>query len=282
MTKVVIGGCGYVGTRLAELLIDKGDEVLAIRRRPPAETSPIRWASADLAEPNSLSSLDLECDFAVYCAAADEPTEGSYTRAYVQGLNHFLERLKECSPQIRRVVFTSSTGVYGQDDGSWVSEESPTKPVRFTGQKVLEGEKLLMESGLPGIVVRFGGIYGPGRDRLLRMISEGRVQLTDTPSFTNRIHREDCARSILHLLHIENPQFAYNGVDNDPSDRNEVYSWLAEQLGVHLEKEEDQLGSGPSGKRIRNNRLVESGYRFVYPTFREGYAEFIKEWLEKK
>ncbi len=275
MGSVVIAGCGYVGTRLGEILTKEGHQVSGIRRSENSLPPSFRLIQADLTDPSSLKTIDLSFDLAVYCAAADARTELAYDHAYVVGLQNFLTALKEISPNIRRVVFASSTGVYGQDDGGWVDEESDTKPESFTGKKVLEGESVLLDSGLPGIVVRFGGIYGPGRTRLIAAVREGRVALTESPAFTNRIHREDCARSVSHLLKIKNPRTIYNGVDSLACDRNEVHAWLAVQLGVQLEKEPVPSVRPPSGKRCRNERLIASGFKFVYPSFREGYTEVI-------
>src|SRR5690606_24982960 len=112
--------------------------------------------------------------------------------------------LLECrairSSPVRRVLFASSTAVYGQDDGSWVDETSPTEPRRFTGRCLLEAEALLAGSGLGFSNVRFAGIYGPGRGRLLSQVLDGSAVFGSEPHITNRIHRDDCAGFLQHLI----------------------------------------------------------------------------------
>ncbi len=275
MGRVVIAGCGYVGMRLGEILSAEGHEIWGIRRDPSSLPPAIRHLKADLTDPQSLVRIDLHCDWAVYCAAAEGHTENAYQRAYGIGLRSFLNQLQRSRVHPKRVIFTSSTGVYGQDDGTWVEEESPTEPKDFSGRWVLEGERILRNSGLPGIILRLGGIYGPGRTHLLERIRTGNPSNTEPPTYTNRIHREDCARSLVHLLNIENPFPVYNGVDCQPSTRDAVSAWIAQRMGLKSEIT-DSPGSGPPrGKRVRNTRLIESGYRFLYPSFKEGYGEMI-------
>lgn len=275
MSKTIIAGCGAVGSRLGELLAARGDQVVGVRRTSGFLPSCIEPLILDLTDPNALASADLACDFAVYCAAADAQTEFAYHSAYVLGLRNFLERLKTSAPSLQRVIFTSSTGVHGQNDGEWVDEGSPANPKGFTGQKVLDGERLLFDSGLPGVAIRFGGIYGPQRNRLLSSILEGRIPLTKGPVYSNRIHLEDCARSLLHLLEMERPESVYLGVDGDPADRNEVIRWICQRTGASLSEVDPESTCRPTGKRCLNDRLRASGFEFSIPTFREGYGAML-------
>ena len=275
MGRVVIAGCGYVGTRVGEILAEEGHLVWGIRRNPTSLPPSIQPIRADLSQGDRWVPPRAEFDMAVYSASPDAPNDTEYERVFVNGLIHFLAQLKDCSPDLRRILFVSSTGVYGDSKGNWVDEECPTEPEGFSGRRVLEGEKLLLDSGLPGLVVRLGGIYGPQRASLVEKIRTRRVQLAPAPRFSNRIHREDCARAIAHLSKIENPRRIYNVVDSYPCDRNVVYEWIAQRLEVTLDREENPRFPTLSGKRCRNRRLIESGYRFLYPSFREGYAELI-------
>lgn len=275
MPKTIIAGCGAVGSRLGELLARRGDRVVGVRRTPGLLPSCIEPLILDLSDPNALASADLDCDRAVYCAAADAQTESAYHSAYVLGLRNFLERLKTLAPRLQRVIFTSSTGVHGQNEGEWVDEDSPANPTGFTGQKVLEGEFILFDSGLPAVAVRFGGIYSAKRNRLLSSILEGRVPLTRGPVYSNRIHLEDCARSILHLLEMERPESVYLGVDCDPGDRNEVIRWICRRTGAPLPAVDPASTGRVTGKRCRNDRMRASGFEFSYPSFREGYGAML-------
>jgi nucleoside-diphosphate-sugar epimerase len=171
-------------------------------------------------------------------------------------------------------VFVSSTSVYGQSAGEWVDETSPTEPRAFSGRRVLEGEALARASGTQSVAVRFGGIYGPGRTRLLDEVAAGRARWRPG-HFTNRIHRDDCAGVLQHVLELAAPESVYLGVDCEPAEERTVFSWLAGRVGVEdpAPESEAMRSRGAGSKRCSNRRLLESGYDFVYPTFREGYGE---------
>ncbi|MHC4895149.1 MAG: Rossmann-fold NAD(P)-binding domain-containing protein [Planctomycetota bacterium] len=174
-------------------------------------------------------------------------------------------------------MFVSSTAVYGQADGEWVDEDSPTEPEGFNGRVLLEAEALLDACPSRTTSLRLGGIYGPGRTRLVESVLNGEMDLPAGPAaHTNRIHRDDAALAIVHLLELDEPDSIYNGVDRDPADRREVLTWLADRLDVPR----PTVGSGTSAssrgnKRVKSDRLVESGFEFRYPTFREGYESVI-------
>lgn len=276
-SRILIAGCGDVGTRLGEELVAVGHRVWGLRRGTDKLPPSLRPIAADLTDPSSLENLP-EVDLIAYTAAAGGRDEAAYQRAYVDGVRNLLEALEGHS--IRRVFFTSSTGVYGQDDGSEVDESSPTEPSRFTGTKVLEGERLLRASPFPSTSVRLSGIYGPGRTRLLDMVRSGRATLTPEPSYTNRIHADDAAGFLAHLvareLRGEPVEEIYVGVDDEPAEKNTVLLWLADRLGAP----EPEMGDGSPGrggnKRCRNDRLKATGYTLRHPTFRDGYGAMIE------
>jgi nucleoside-diphosphate-sugar epimerase len=180
----------------------------------------------------------------------------------------------------RRVAFVSSTGVYAQCNGEWVDETSETKPTDFTGKLMLEGERIFLESGFNASVIRFGGIYGPGRDRTIRSVRDGTARLPAAPSFINLIHREDCAGALEHLLFSDAQLGIYIGVDDEPVDRRILYTWVAEQLGLSappVQTEEPGGRAARSNKRCTNAKLKTSGYEFRYPTFRDGLLPILHD-----
>lgn len=285
--RILIAGCGYVGRALAEALAAEGHEVFGLRRRPEGLPPPIRLVAADLSRPETLRALPDEVDLLFYTAAADGGDDAAYRIAYVDGVRHVLDRYGARPP--RRLLFTSSTGVYAQDDGRWVDEDSPAEPQGFSGRRLLEGEKLLAECGLDAIVLRLGGIYGPGRTRLIESVRSGRALIRPGgPVYTNRIHRDDCAGALAHLAFLASPASRYVGVDHEPADEADVLRWLAARLGVAPLGEatrEDEAASpapgaearrGRANKRCRSDRLQASGYRFRFPTFREGYDAVLR------
>jgi nucleoside-diphosphate-sugar epimerase len=143
---------------------------------------------------------------------------------------------------------------------------------------LLESEVVAQTAGPTAVCVRFGGIYGPGRTRLIDGVRRGDVPIAPYPSYTNRIHRDDCAGVLRHLARLERPERVYVGTDRDPADQRDVVRWLAERVGAPAPRVESaEVGDGKQarGKRCRSDRLVASGYRFIYPTFREGYAALL-------
>jgi len=273
--RILVAGCGYVGSALAARLADDGHAVWGLARRPRDLPAGVRPLAADLGDPAALADLPPGLDAVFYTAAAEEGGEDAYRTAYVLGLGHLLDALeRDGSP--RRVFFTSSTAVYGQSDGSWVDETSPAEPPGHRGRILLEAEARLGASPIAGCAVRLGGIYGPGRTRLLERVRAGTATLPRGPEYTNRIHRDDCAGALRHLLGLERPEPLYLGVDDDPADRRVVLRWLAERLGVPPPREAPEGAAPAAGKRCRNARLRASGYRFRYPTFREGYAPLLR------
>jgi nucleoside-diphosphate-sugar epimerase len=280
--RVLIAGCGYVGSALGRRLCDAECEVFGLRRTTVGLADGILPVAADLSESATLRAIPSRLDAVVYTAAADGFSEAAYNAAYVQGLRNLLHALAEQEQSPRRILFTSSTAVYGQNEGEWVDEMSPTEPQGFAGRCLLEGERLLLTCRYPSLVVRLGGVYGPGRTRLIESVRSGTARLREgPPRYTNRIHRDDCAGVLAHLLGLAAPKPMYLGVDCEPADEAVVLGWLAERLGVSP----PQSGTGrgtPNGrsrgnKRATNDRLLASGYRFLFPTFREGYGALLQE-----
>lgn len=277
--RVLVAGCGYVGTALAEQLAAAGHEVWGLRRSPQEPSGGVTFIAADLSRPETLEALPEGLDLVAYTTAADERSEAAYREAYVEGPRNLLAALKAQGQAVQRVAFTSSTGVYGQNQGEWVDESSPTEPTSFTGRILLEGEQVFLEqSPFPAIVLRLSGIYGPGRTRLIDRVRSGEVRRLEEPRYTNRIHRDDCAGALRHLLLLSEPKSLYIGVDEEPADLSDVYDWLSQELGQGpVPVQDPPEGPVRTGKRCRGQRLRESGYRFAYSTFREGYREMLGE-----
>jgi len=279
--RCLIAGCGYVGSALAARRVAAGDTVFGLRRRPEGLPEGVRPVAVDLADARAVATaLPPDLDAVVYAVSADSRDLADYRRAYVEGLAHVLEALPRPGP---RVLFTSSTSVYGQDDGSWIDEASPTEPARETGRIVLEGEARLAGSGLAGAVLRLGGIYGPGRTRLLESVRSGAARLPAREVPTNRIHRDDAAGALDHLLKLPEVDPVYLGVDDEPADLGTVLRWMAGRLGLpEPPPEEPAEPGGAAGrgrrtrKRCRNGRLRAAGYTFRYPSFREGYDAILR------
>lgn len=284
--RVLIAGCGDVGGELGLALARAGRRVLALRRdagRVPAALEPL---GADLADPSTFPPWPADVDAIFYTAAADRSDEAAYRAAYVAGLQNLVSWIRAAGAlrSVRRLYFTSSTAVYGQERGEWVDERSETTPRHFTGRVLLEAEAFARSCGIPSTVVRLAGIYGPGRTRLVTGVRDGTLTCDDGPrTYSNRIHRDDCAGFLAHLaLEVPAPAPLYVGVDDEPTDRCTIYHWLAERLGAPSPHRPGAGSAGLAGarggsKRCRNEVLRSTGYRLRFPTFRDGYAALADE-----
>ncbi|MGB3680866.1 MAG: SDR family oxidoreductase [Rubrobacteraceae bacterium] len=285
--RVLIAGCGYVGSALGELLASGGHTVFGLRRDPASLPGTIAPVAADLSRPVASETLPAALDYVYYTASAGSPDDAAYRAAYVDGPANLLKALAPQQAGVRRLFLTSSTGVYSQKNGEWVDEDSPTEPEGQTGRRLLQGERVVAEGPLPATVVRLSGIYGPGRTqsiaRALGAVSDMSANATldeGPPAYTNRIHRDDCAGVLRHLMSLPSPAPLYLATDCEPTDLRTVARWLSAR-----QQESGPRQSGPrqSGKRRRankrcnNRRLLASGYEFRYPTFREGFAGLLDE-----
>ncbi|HRQ64455.1 MAG TPA: SDR family oxidoreductase [Xanthomonadaceae bacterium] len=276
--RCLIAGCGDVGSRLGVLLADRGWHSFGMRRRTERVPPPITAVAGDLTDPASLTDLPGDLDTLVFIAAPMVRTLETYRKTYLEGPRHLLAALGEQTRRLRRAIFVSSTSVYGDSGGQWVDERTSPRPQAFNGEIVLEAERLWARSGLPLTVVRLAGLYGPDRLWMIRRVQEvGATCQDDPPLWTNRIHVEDAARMLAHIIELDAPRPLYLGVDDEPATECAVMHWLAERLGVPEPRPASEpVRHGPLGNKRLSNRLIRAtGFEFMYPTFREGYAAVI-------
>ena len=278
MANVLIAGCGDIGCLLGKQLSQQGHTVFGLRRNIDALPDGIRPIQANLTTP--LHNLPEQIDYVFYMASAGKYRDCAYYQAYVLGLKNLISALKEQS--IKKLFFISSSSVFGQNDGEQVDESSPTDDSIFSTKRLLEGEEIALNSNINATVVRFGGIYGPGRTHLIDLIQAGTAHCMEDV-WSNRIHSDDCAGLLSHLLkcHEKDPSRVdslYVGVDNLPSLSYEVYDWLAEILcAPEADRNEPSEASRlmRSNKRISNAKIRATGYTFKYPTYKEGYLALL-------
>ncbi len=277
---LLIAGCGDVGSALAMQILNTGKfNVWGMRRTISALPEGVRPIQSDLTDSAKLGEWPEKIDYVVYAAAADSWGEEGYRNAYATGLTNVLDKLRSEGHTPKRVFFTSSTGVYHQSQGEWVDENSATSPTSFSGKIMLEAEQLLADSEFPGTSVRFGGIYGPGRDRMINRVKQGGGCASEPVIYGNRIHRDDCAGLLAFLISKDMDEAPleqiYLGVDDAPVPIHEVLQWLAEQLEVVLDN------SFPlpqrANRRCRNQRILDAGYPFIYSNYRAGYTALINQ-----
>ena len=276
---ILLAGCGDLGTEAGLRFAAAGHRVVGWRRSPSKLPPEIEGVAADLSSPD-LPPVPADTTAVVIAVAADSPTEAAYRAAYVDGLAHVLDALERDGVTPRRVLFVSSTAVYGDAGGGWVDESTTAAPGGFSGQTLLEAERLLAGrlSGTSSAVValRLGGIYGPGRTRLIDQVRTGAAIIPAVPRYTNRIHRDDAAGAIVRLCTMEDdPSPVYLGVDNDPAELGNVLRFLAAELGRDVPPTGDAGDPRGGNKRCSNALLRGTGYSFRYPTFREGYRDIL-------
>ncbi|ALI01252.1 2-dehydropantoate 2-reductase [Pseudomonas sp. FW306-02-F02-AA] len=277
---VLIAGCGDVGGRLATQLLASGWEVHGLRRDISRLPEGVIGVAGDLFNEDCPATWPVGAvDYLVYCAAATDHDEAGYRAAYVQGLQHVLEWLNDYGQAPKRLLFVSSSSVYGQQNGEWIDETSPTQAAGYSGRVMLEAEQIALNSGIPASLVRLTGIYGPGREWLLSQVRQGYRVAVDPPLYANRIHVDDAAGLLAFLLlraeRDEALDDCYIGVDDAPAPLAEVVGWLREYLGV-TEWSEDASVRRTGSKRCSNARAKALGWTPRYPSFREGYAAILE------
>lgn len=276
--KCLLVGFGDLGRRLARCLPHERYAITAVSRTAKTCSDSIELSQCDATNEAQVASLLKECfDVLVITLTPDDYNDAAYRRTYVQSMASLVAGLKAAPRPPRRVLFVSSTSVYGQRDGSWVDESSPTLPAGYAGQRLLEAESLLLDSGLPGCVVRFSGIYGPGRERLISQVRAGEGCAPEPVVYTNRIHADDCAAVLAHLIDYPGTLApVYLATDCEPAPLWTVKRWLAATMGVaERDWREEPVNARRGSKRCCNQLLLGTGYRFLYPTFREGYRQVL-------
>lgn len=273
--RVLFVGCGDLGLRTAHRLVARGDRVWALRRHPPADAhGAITWLQSDLTRPDTLRELPSDISHVVVSPAPDSRTEAAYRGVFVDGLRSVLAALD--TPRLQRLVFISSSAVYGDHHGAWIDEETPTNPVGFNGRILLEAENLLAAQAFSAVALRLAGIYGPGRLQLIERLRAGQLHAPyDPPHWANRIHIDDAAAAVEHLLYLPNAQSVYLGCDDTPLSLHTLYAYLATLVQANAPPD----GPGPAAvgsKKLSNARLRASGWRAQWPDAREGYAALLR------
>jgi len=272
--RVLLAGCGDLGARTARHLLARGDEVWALRRRPPtADDSGIRWLAGDLTQADSLADLPSGITQLVYSPTPDARDEAAYRAVFGEGLRHVLRAIQ--SDTLQRVLFVSSSAVYGEHGDAWVDEDTPADPPGFNGRVLLKAERWLAEQAMASTSLRLAGIYGPGRLQLIDRLRAGQARVPrKIPHWSNRIHIDDAAAAVAHLLAQVNLQSLYVGVDDTPLPMDVLYDHLAGLIGAERPAE----GPAPAGvgsKRLSNARLRGSGFECQWPDARDGYRALL-------
>ena len=277
MSTSLIIGCGYLGKRVAARWLAQSRRVFATTRQPTALPFDVEPIVCDVLRPASLHALPA-VDTVLYAIGFDRASGASMRSVYVDGLANVLAQL----PTPKRFIYVSSSSVYGQSDGGWVDESSPTEPTEESGRIVLEAEMLLRAKFSDAIILRFAGIYGPGRLLRQQTIERGEPIVGDADKWLNLIHVDDGARVILAAEERAQPSRTINVCDDHPVRRRWFYTTLARVLRApepHFVAPPPEQPTPPHEKgnrRVNNSRMKgELHVELRYPNFDQGISASV-------
>lgn len=280
MARILVVGAGDIGGNLAINLAKTGHEVWALRRSNVVLGEGVQMIQADVSEPETLLDMPDGVDILVYSVASPVFSKEGYHKYYYQGLRHVLNALKAQGQSPQHAFFTSSSSVYHQMDASWVDENSPTEPTSFSGKELLKTEQVLAKSFIPATSVRFPGIYGAGRNRMIEQARQGGYCDPSPEVWTNRVHRDDCVGILEFLinkvLNGEKIEPIYLASDSEPATLFDILEWMKDRIG-DVEPDYDlPEATRRANRRCSNKRLLEAGYKFKFANYQDGYDNALK------
>lgn len=275
--KILLISCGDVATEAGLRFAALGHEVTGWRRNSSKLPETLHRQDVDLQAEGPWPRIDPETRIVVLTPVPSSRDVPGYERAYLQVARKLVAALKEQAPELQRIIYVSSTAVSGGENGDWVDESTPAEPNRETSVVLARTEQVLVESGLPVTVLRASGIYGPGRNHLITQVRNGTAQLPFGSHWTNRIHRDDLARAIVHVAGLGDlAEQLYLVTDNEPAQLEEVFTFLAGELDLPT----PPAATEPSvrraaDRRIANSKLLSTGFTLAFPGYREGYRSVL-------
>ena len=284
-SSVLIVGCGDLGIRVGASLMKRGCSVTGVRRNTAQIPADFIGHAADYSEEGSLNfAAQQRPDYVLAIFNPADRSVSGYKAGFQAAMRNLLSGLGQHRP--RHILMTSSTRVFAEAEGGWVDETSALTMTDARALEIIAAERLLLDSGHAASVVRLAGIYGASGGRLLSRIRRGELCPAQPVSYTNRIHREDCAGFLIHLLDLADAgkplEPVYIGVDDLPAPRYEVESWLAREMGLDFERGSDLAPSqepirhnSAGHKRCSNTALHASRYQLIFPNYKNGYADLL-------
>ena len=291
--RILVVGYGKLGRRVAHNLSEK-HHVIAMKRSPIEQVGKVNMCFADVTNAESLkqalkTNVNDGIDYLIYCLSPSEYSEQGYRNAYLIGLQNVLRNLPNAN-RLQHIIFISSTSVYHHSNGEEVDENSICSPSNYSGKVLLEAESYLAGLNIASSAIRFSGIYGGNRSRLIEQVKhalENNEVLQAAPGYTNRIHEDDCLGFICHLIDLleqkQGLEDCYIGTDSCPVEQAEVYQFIADQFqSLDVNKQTPPLSievtdSAKSkrragSKRCNNDRMKQSAYVLKYRSYKDGYA----------
>jgi len=275
--KLLVIGCGKLGQKLGLLAKKTPLDLLGFKRKKITSTN-IRIEQQDIFDKSFFDKVKIHSpDFILYSLSADEQSEKSYQRNYVEGLKQVIKSIKYIN-NFQHLFFVSSTSVYGDNNDQFIDEFSETSPKNFRGTILLEAENLLNTVKFNSTVLRLSGIYGSGRNYMIKL-SQDAESWPKVDRWTNRINEDDAANFIIFLLNQclqgEIPEKLYLLTDKEPVTLFRLLNWIRQNLNL---KNKINITSDPIlGKRLRSSIIPSLKFEYKYPTYKQGYKELIQE-----
>jgi len=275
--KLLVIGCGKLGQKLGLLAKKTPLDLLGFKRKKITSTN-IRIEQQDIFDKSFFDKVKIHSpDFILYSLSADEQSEKSYRRNYVEGLKQVIKSIKYIN-NFQHLFFVSSTSVYGDNNDQFIDEFSETSPKNFRGTILLEAENLLNTVKFNSTILRLSGIYGSGRNYMIKL-SQDAESWPKVDRWTNRINEDDAANFIIFLLNQclqgEIPEKLYLLTDKEPVTLFRLLNWIRQNLNL---KNKINITSDPIlGKRLRSSIIPSLKFEYKYPTYKQGYKELIQE-----
>ncbi len=269
--RLAVLGAGYIGSATARALAARGDLVWAVRRRAHPPEPGITWLAGDITS-GVIEGLPASLDAVVLAVAPSGPGD-DYERIYPPAARAAAVLARAHSA--RALVYTSSTGVYGERDGAWVDEATPARGEGPGSRALIEAEQVLLGADLTGVtVLRVAGIYGPGRDPRPRFAQADQLPMHGA-YWVNLAHRDDIVRAILGMLEHTGEARVLNVADGAPTQAADIARWLAAEAGGDPNALRFDHGAplSRSNQRVANAALCATGWRPAYLSFREGFRD---------
>lgn len=274
--RLLIAGMGYVGAFAAELAATRGATVFGLVRSARALPLGVTQVLGDVTRSGSLAELPSPIDAVIYAVAPDAHDEHAYEEAYPTGLETLLGKVTEASGSAPRVILVSSTAVYRQSADELVDESSVADAPEPKARSLRRAEQLAAESHPRSLVVRASGIYGPERTSLARRLATSAppTELRDT--LTCRIHRVDLGRILVDAVFDSSLHGLVLASDPHPASLRELHDWLlTREVPPPASLAPSRGERNRKSRRLTPTRLLERGFVFRYPSFREGYGELF-------
>ena len=281
----LILGCGYLGSEVARRLLASGAAVDALTRNVQQAESlramgVSRVIQARLDTTDWHEQAEGHYDGVLDCVSSAGGGMEGYRASYVGGMQSVVAWSKSRENALPLFLYTGSTGVYAQNDGSWVDEQAATSDQTERGAILCEAEQLIQTKlhAARRVILRLAGIYGPGRTYFIDQVREGQAIRGRAQNYLNLIHRDDAASAILKCSQTRQPHGLYNLSDNHPATREDIAAWVAEKYDLPCPAFDDSQTTRRNvpNRRICSNAIQqELGWVPAYPSYQHGFSSLM-------